>query len=435
MRVLLITYHFPPDGEIGGVRPFQIARHLPEFGVEPWVLTVEPQFAESFNAGLQAYGVPQERIVRTPVNRTVHDRVLHLWRRLKPAAGSAGAGRLTRSPGAGGVRGWALSWISYPDPRIGWYRPALRAAEELLRRVDFDALISTSPPRVAALVARDLSRRHRLPWVMDLRDPWVDWAPDGIGAKSTQVLLGRLFRSCAARADLIVHNTERMRLLTGRLVPESAGKTLSIPNGCDPRWQVQENAFPTAFSIGYHGQVMGRRSPEAFLAGLRLWLDSSRPDPSRIVVRFVGTGFDRITPQVEALGLGQMVKIFLPVPREEVVGLMARDYVLLLLANSQPVQVPGKTYEYLATGRRILALTEHDGATADLLGPLDGCVVAERVDEVASALDLFYGDYKRGASPRIDRAALLEEAQYVHRVERFASALRNITRTAPTPRS
>ena len=65
MRVLLVTYHFPPDAEIGGVRPHQIARHLPQFGVEPWVLTVAPEFAESPNAGLLPVGVPDDRIVRT----------------------------------------------------------------------------------------------------------------------------------------------------------------------------------------------------------------------------------------------------------------------------------------------------------------------------------------------------------------------------------
>src|SRR4029453_16485120 len=42
LNALIITYYFPPDGAIGGVRPYQFARHFPEFGVDPWILTVEP---------------------------------------------------------------------------------------------------------------------------------------------------------------------------------------------------------------------------------------------------------------------------------------------------------------------------------------------------------------------------------------------------------
>ena len=55
-RVLIVAYHFPPDAEVGAVRPYQIARYLPEFGIEPWVLTVEPAYAERPDAGVVARG-------------------------------------------------------------------------------------------------------------------------------------------------------------------------------------------------------------------------------------------------------------------------------------------------------------------------------------------------------------------------------------------
>ncbi len=81
LKALFIAYHFPPDGAIGGVRPYQLARHLPEFGVEPWILTVEPQHAEQADAAFQPQGLQQSRIWRSPVETTVADRVRQLWRR------------------------------------------------------------------------------------------------------------------------------------------------------------------------------------------------------------------------------------------------------------------------------------------------------------------------------------------------------------------
>jgi hypothetical protein len=115
-----------------------------------------------------------------------------------------------------------------------------------------------------------------------------------------------------------------------------------------------------------------------------------------------------------------------PVPRTEVRHLIDDDFVLLSFANEQPLQVPGKTYDYLATGRRILAVTEHDGATADVLGPVEGCTVAEKPHEVASALETFYRDFEQGASPRVERSALLADANYERRTEQFAGLLRSI---------
>jgi hypothetical protein len=69
MRLLIIACHFPPDAAVGGIRPYQLARQLPEHGDEPWVLTVRPDFAERHDPGNPPVGVPEERIVRTGVDR------------------------------------------------------------------------------------------------------------------------------------------------------------------------------------------------------------------------------------------------------------------------------------------------------------------------------------------------------------------------------
>ena len=67
LQILLIAYHFPPDAVIGAVRPYQFARNLPDHGIEPWVLTVNPEFAEKLDLSYQPEGVTQARIHRTNV--------------------------------------------------------------------------------------------------------------------------------------------------------------------------------------------------------------------------------------------------------------------------------------------------------------------------------------------------------------------------------
>src|SRR6185295_7369510 len=107
---------------------------------------------------------------------------------------------------------------------------------------------------------------------------------------------------------------------------------------------------------------------------------------------------------------------------------MAKDFALLLVATEQPLQIPGKTYEYLAAARRILALTDRDGATADLLRPLAGCRIAETPAEIQAALDDFYRDYEAETGPWVDRGDLLAGLQYRSRVERFAELVREVAK-------
>jgi hypothetical protein len=110
---------------------------------------------------------------------------------------------------------------------------------------------------------------------------------------------------------------------------------------------------------------------------------------------------------------------------------MEEDFALLVLANDQPFQVPGKTYDYLATGRRIMAVTEPDSATADLLRPLEGCAIVESCIDVVDALKRFCDAFRAGASIRVDRAAFMAEASYPRRTANYARLLQSMRSREP----
>ena len=163
-----------------------------------------------------------------------------------------------------------------------------------------------------------------------------------------------------------------------------------------------------------------------FLHGLRLWLDLRRIQPDRIHIRFAGLGFAEAQRAAQALGIESIVSFDPRVPRETALQLMGQQWVLLLLANGQPLQIPGKAYEYLATGRRVLAVTERAGATADFLEGVPGCAVAESPEEIASALDRFWSEFTSRGAGRFDRHALFAQGTHEHRASAFAGLLREI---------
>jgi glycosyltransferase involved in cell wall biosynthesis len=438
-KLLLVTYHFPPDAEVGGVRPYQLARHLPGLGYDTHVLTVDPAFAESPDPDYRPDGVPLDRIVRTGVETTLRDRVLRAWRVKSsvlladdPAREDGGLPTPVQ-PRAGRPRGrlrsWTLEWLAFPCLRYGWHEPALRAGDQLLATQRFDAILSTSPPRVAHMVASRLSRGHGIPWIMDLRDPWYDAesAPRAVAGVRPR-LYGLLFARHARQAALLVANTERHRRHLEESLGIDARRTACVPNGLDPASASQPGSETraTSFSIGHFGQMPGRRSAASFLEGLKRWLDRRPVAAGRVTARFVGSGFDEARRMSDSLRLGNVS--FEPrVARAEVSGLMADQYVLLVLANDQPLQVPGKAYEYLAALRRILACTERDSATADVLSSAPGCAIAEDPEGVASALERWWSEHSGGAGARVERSALLASMTHLRRAEQFAELLGEVT--------
>jgi hypothetical protein len=432
MKLLLIAYHFPPDAEIGSVRPYQLARHLPKLGIDCTVLTVRPEHAESYDSHYAVQDCPGVSVVRTRVLKTVRDRVLELWR------GSLGNGSATtgsaldaphtvaasRSAGRGSVRQSALEWLAFPDIRYGWRKPALAAAERLLSSEPFDVILSTSPPRVAHMVAAELHSRHGTPWIMDLRDPWFSTWNSPWRERSLQSRLQRrLFQRYAAAATLIVANTERLCAEVARTTRTSGG-VVAIPNGLDPSTATGvDTPPPRQFTLAHFGQFPGRRSERPFIEGLHRWLKDHPTAAVQTMVRFVGGGSNEGVRLSESLGLTSRVLYERRVSRQGMPARLAEQYVLLLLANDQPLQVPGKAYEYLASGRRILAIAEHQSATADVLTGLPGCAIAQTPEEVALCLERFWAEYVSGAPAAVPREDVLRRMRYEARAVEYSRVL------------
>src|SRR5712691_1767005 len=146
-RVLVITYHFPPDGAIGGQRWAGLSKYLARLGWEVHVIT-----ASAAGAQLDAPGV--HRHVRRR-RRTIHD------------VYNAAAGRLrqrsSRDPqlvpeNSDRPRAFSLlrpialmrrilgSAMNLPDCGRGWVGRATIAARALLRERKFDIVITSGPP-------------------------------------------------------------------------------------------------------------------------------------------------------------------------------------------------------------------------------------------------------------------------------------------------
>ena len=437
MDLLVVSYHFPPDEAIGGIRPYQFARLLPQFGIRTWVITVQPQYAWHLNPAREPAGIPEEQLIRTPVLPSRRDRIERMLQRLKKVVARD---RHRTQPGATEERpprkknllqSCLVEAIEYPDRYAGWIRPALSAAQQLHQRVGFSAVYTTSPPKSCALIGLELSRKCGLPWVCDLRDPWLTDAEGWRTTVRCRIVRRwheRAFNACLEQSSIVLVNSFALGDYLSGNYARFAEKIRPLPNGIEDDMPI--STAPAArtgrLTIGHFGTIYGQRTSAVFLKGLAEWLRRYPDRRQQIEVLFYGRIFEDIQATIEQYRLEDVVRIGGLVPRAQATEIQAGCGALLLLAQKQPLQVPGKVYEYLASGKPIIAMTERDSATGRLLQTAPACYTAEDEQGVLQVLDELWLAYASGKHLHADRSHILEPLRYSHLAEQFAALVKQI---------
>jgi glycosyltransferase involved in cell wall biosynthesis len=126
-------------------------------------------------------------------------------------------------------------------------------------------------------------------------------------------------------------------------------------------------------SFVHAGALYGRRDPMPFLAAIRALLDARPSLATELAVRFIGyNGDPDLARKARACLAGRQVAVSIEpeIPHRQALEALAVSAVLLLLGPSTTEpdhQVPAKLFEYLASGRAILALCHREGAIARVL--------------------------------------------------------------------
>ncbi|GAB5534742.1 MAG: glycosyltransferase [Rubricoccaceae bacterium] len=403
IRLLVVTYYFPPAGGAGVQRATKWVKYLPEMGVEPVVLTVREG----------AYPHRDETLVQEVAGTEVHRTAAldpfglygALTGRTREQAVAERTGRVGDSPAlAERFARWARGNIFIPDARAGWVPFALAEARRIHRDHPVDAVLTTGPPHSVHLTGRRLKRTLGVPWVADFRDPWtsMNYYEDLPMTAPVRAFDKRLEQSVLQSADAVVTVSPalaRQLDADGALVP---GTVQVIHNGADDAdFEDVETVRTDAFVLAHIGSLYAARNPVALWEAIRTL--QAEGEIGRLVIRLVG----RVGPEVEeaAEDTGAPVERVPYVEHDEAVREMMRSALLLL--SIEPFEsveaergvITGKLYEYLASSRPVLALGPEDGDAADILTRTDGGAMHARDDvaAIARTLQSHYTAWERGA--------------------------------------
>ncbi len=435
--LVIVAYYFPPDGGAGAQRPLKFAKYLSQAG---WRVTIVTHPGEAE----QSWTRPEDRSLRDELESDFSGQVIRV-----PIPDS--------KPQGGAI-----------DEMEGWSVSTAEVVKELIQRGGVDAVIYTMSP-FSLVRSADLVRRScpGVPVILDFRDPW---ALDGWQAQPTKWHWNRQFRlmkSAIEAADGVIANTPECGRLFRESFPGLDGDRLAvITNGYDAAdfqgnpgapslwdpddWDVLRLVFSGSlctrvlkFYSGLRGRVKrvigyaperidySGRTLIHLMDAVKCLREKGEPlaDQIRIEVMGVEDAADR--ESVERAGMIDLVRFHGYVPHDESVRhIRLADALLLPLHGLPPGKrsriVPGKTYEYLATGRPILGLlpqgdarefVESSGraAIADPCDPESIAVGLRRIPDLVKRFSLGFGP-----DPSVQR---FERARLSGELEKFVLSI------------
>ena len=384
MKILLVTWYFPPLNDVAALRTGAMAKFLEGRGHTVHVLTAARIGRDaSLNIPL-----PEEQVIRTAWFDV--DRLKYMHAESAPLSTEAEVSPLRqeqrRRPFAG-LRAAAtqayLNLVHIPDRQIGWYPFAVRFGREIMKRQGIELVYASGPSFTSFLVAKYLSTKFRVPWVAEYRDAWSDDFYKGRAAWRNPI--DRLFEASTIRSAAgIVALSEPWADFYRKRYGKPA---IAVYNGFDVDNVAYSRRQPDPrepVSITYMGVLYGAlRDPSPLYQAIR----RSNLTPLDVQVVYYGPSEDQVRPLAEKLGVSSHVFVKPRVAFAESLRIQRESDVLLLLqAPDDPRNVPAKLFEYFASGRPILGLGLDNGVPAKLIEERAAGVYVSDPDAIARQL-------------------------------------------------
>jgi glycosyltransferase involved in cell wall biosynthesis len=283
-----------------------------------------------------------------------------------------------------------------------WARASLRVARQVIEPGVHRAVITCGPPHFVHLAGRRLAREMRLPWIMDLRDPWslIQRLPEALASPVWLWLAAWHERRAVRDADLVVANTNALRNAMRGAYPAAAHRIIAVPNGHD------DDAVPSApaeprFLLIHAGSIYLDRDPRPLLRAAAKVIAARGLAPASFGIEFLGSmeGHDRrpLRAIADEEGVGAYVSVYPPVSRQEALRRLARAAMLTVLPQDSDMAVPAKLYDYMQFDAWILAFADPGSAVAVLLQGSGADVVrADDVAACAAVIDQRFEQFTRG---------------------------------------
>lgn len=368
-KVLIITYYWPPASGPGVQRFLKMSRYLPDYGWKPYILTVKNGTYPSYDESLLDDVPAQTRVIRTKTFEPY--KVLNALTGKKKNSFSVGLiGFDARKSLFKRFSLYLRANFFIPDARRGWKPYAYKAARQIIQKEQIDVVITTGPPHSTHLTGLKLKKNAGIPWLADLRDPWVNVYYNKFFPRSK-----RTQHKDQALETKIVSTADMVTVVSDGLKAEFENRArdiLTVFNGFDasdmPKHTVSDPV--EKFTLSYIGNFKPNQNVEALWTALASLKNERQDFAEDFQLQLTGNIDPNVLESLKNVGLDKNLKIQSFIPHQQATQMMARSSLLLFIvpqSDNNDLIITGKLFEYVATNVPVLSVGPLEGDASKIL--------------------------------------------------------------------
>lgn len=366
-KVLFISYFWPPAAKASMHWQLNVVKHLPNFGWEPTVLTVENESFEARDVSLLKEVDPNLKVITSKALEPFAMYRKFLGKDPNAPLVASETMSTTEQSLSHKIALWIRLNLFIPDARVGWYGSSVKAGSEFLKNNKVDAIVSIGPPHSCHLINFKLSRKFNIPSIPLLQDPWSDIVyyrdlnRNKIAEKVDKFLEKKVLKN--ADSVVFVNNSTCEDYINKYDFLRGKSNVLY--------WGYNEESFidlkrtrtdDGEIVIVHSGNLFDYQNPKNFWKTIKKMNESGQ----KVKLKFTGTVSPLIKQEIESNKIERYVEYLGVLPYPQMLQeLMNAD--ILLVCPTEKRHVPGKLFEYLRTGIPILAFINENEEVKKIL--------------------------------------------------------------------
>lgn len=355
MKILILSYYWPPAGGSGVQRWLFMAGHLADLGHDVSVFVPGGESYPMEDKTLVDYISPKIKVLKPAFPKGWFQALTN--KQIKNKSGFLSE----KSSFKGELMKFVRANFFFPDAKQYLIKPSVKYLSNLLKEESFDYMISSGPPHSMHLVAYVLKQKFDIKWAADFRDPWtdIDYFHHLPFLKVIRQKHFNVEKKVLKSADKILVVGNQMKERYQKLNPA----TYVLYNGFEGEL-MKEKAQQGKLHVSHTGLINADRNPSALWKALANAKENGLLNSSNFVLHLAGKLDESIIRDVESFDIQDLVNLDGYLNRSQVEQLLDQSDILLLLLNDVPSSkgiLTGKVFEYFRANRRILAIGPKEG--------------------------------------------------------------------------
>ena len=274
-----------------------------------------------------------------------------------------------------------------PSNELGWIISGTLKGVKVVNSEKIDLIFVSCPPYTLAINGVILKMVTKKPLIIDFRDGWTLDPYITYLTSVHKIIDTFLHQKVMEKADRIICISNSMRKEFCITFPLCDKKVIVVPNGFDAIPLKHHNSIGK-FTIAFIGSTYNcsqYRSPLIFFEALKNIIIAGKISEGDMNVIFFGDNSKELIEMIDNFKFNKFIKFSPRVSQNEATDCMLNSNLLLLIERSTALTT--KAFEYLASGKPILAIISN-GELAELIRDYsDNSYIStsENVDEIAEA--------------------------------------------------